>query len=81
MIDTVPFPEYPRPMLHREGWYNLNGWWDCAFTADAELPPAEAMQTKILVPYSPECEASGVGRTSPMVCRLQKPSSMREQRK
>lgn len=63
MIDTVPFPEYPRPMLHREGWYNLNGWWDCAFTADAELPPAEAMQTKILVPYSPECEASGVGRT------------------
>ena len=63
MIDTIPFPEYPRPMLHREGWYNLNGWWDCAFTADAELPPAEAMQTKILVPYSPECEASGVGRT------------------
>lgn len=63
MIDTVPFPEYPRPMLHREGWYNLNGWWDCAFTVDAELPPAEAMQTKILVPYSPECEASGVGRT------------------
>ena len=63
MIDTVPFPEYTRPMLHREGWYNLNGWWDCAFTADAELPPAEAMQTKILVPYSPECEASGVGRT------------------
>ena len=63
MIDTVPFPEYPRPMLHREGWYNLTGWWDCAFTADAELPPAEAMQTKILVPYSPECEASGVGRT------------------
>ena len=51
MIDTVPFPEYPRPMLHREGWYNLNGWWDCAFTADAELPSAEAMQTKILVPY------------------------------
>lgn len=63
MIDTVPFPEYPRPMLHREDWYNLNGWWDCAFTADAELPLAEAMQTKILVPYSPECEASGVGRT------------------
>ena len=63
MIDTVPFPEYPRPMLHREGWYNLNGWWDCAFTADAELPSAEAMPTKILVPYSPECAASGVGRT------------------
>ena len=63
MIDTVPFPEYPRPMLHREGWYNLNAWWDCAFTADAELPPAEAMQTKIRVPYSPECAASGVGRT------------------
>ena len=63
MVDTVPFPEYPRPMLHREDWYNLNGWWDCAFTADAELPLAEAMQTKILVPYSPECEASGVGRT------------------
>ena len=63
MNDTVPFPEYPRPMLHREDWCNLNGWWDCAFTADAELPPAEAMQTKILVPYSPECEASGVGRT------------------
>lgn len=62
MNNTVPFPEYPRPMLRREHWLNLNGWWGCAFTADAELPSIKVMQT-ILVPYSPECAASGVGRT------------------
>ena len=34
-------PEHPRPQLVRDGWLNLNGWWDYAVTpATAHHPPA-----------------------------------------
>ncbi len=54
------FGEYPRPQLRRESWLNLCGVWDGAITASDE-PPA-AWDFKILVPFSPESELSGVGR-------------------
>ena len=53
--------EYPRPQLRRDSYLNLNGDWDYAFTAAPE-PPAD-WQGQILVPFSPESELSGVGRT------------------
>ena len=53
--------EYPRPQLRRDSYLNLNGAWDYAFTATPE-PPAD-WQGQILVPFSPESELSGVGRT------------------
>ena len=53
--------EYPRPQLVRESYRNLNGWWDYAIT-DASVPP-DGWDGKILVPFSPEAELSGVGRT------------------
>ena len=52
--------EYPRPQMVRTSYVNLNGVWDCAFTETAEQP--DTFDQTILVPFSPECELSGVGR-------------------
>ena len=52
--------EYPRPQLRRDSYLNLNGEWDYAFS-DSPNPP-ETWQGKILVPFSPESELSGVNR-------------------
>ena len=56
----IPLPEYPRPQMRRENWTNLNGWWEYAFTETQKMP--KQRDGKILVPFSPECDASGVKR-------------------
>ena len=56
-----PLPEYPRPALRRDSFESLNGVWQYAITKSAKLPPQ--WDGDILVPYSPETKASGVGRT------------------
>ena len=56
-----PLPEYPRPAMRRDSYENLNGLWKYAITQTAEYPAA--WDGRILVPYSPETKASGVGRT------------------
>ncbi len=53
--------EYPRPQLRRESYVNLNGYWDYAITPGDARP--EEFDGKILVPFSPEAELSGVGRS------------------
>ncbi len=53
-------PEYPRPQMQRDSFLSLNGYWDCAFT-DTAVPPT-LFEEKILVPFSPECLLSGIGR-------------------
>ena len=52
--------EYPRPLLMREDYQILNGWWDYAFTIDNKQP--QQYRNMILVPFSPETALSGVGR-------------------
>lgn len=52
--------EYPRPQLYRRNWICLNGLWHYAFTENGGRP--EAFEGKILVPFSPECRRSGVGK-------------------
>ena len=52
--------EYPRPLLMREDYQILNGWWDYAFTIDYKQP--QQYEGRILVPFSPETALSGVGR-------------------
>ena len=56
----APLPEYPRPQMVRDSYYNLNGPWQYAVTQDAQRP-MKADGT-IIVPYSPECQLSGVER-------------------
>ena len=56
-----PLAEYPRPAMRRDSCEILNGPWQYAITQTAEHPAA--WQGSILVPYSPEAPASGVGRT------------------
>lgn len=53
-------PEYPRPLLVRENYTNLNGYWEYAFTEKFREP--EKYEGRILVPFSPESALSGVSR-------------------
>ena len=55
-----PLPEYPRPSMRRDSYVNLNGPWDYAITQSSEFPAK--WDGAILVPYSPEAKASGVGQ-------------------
>ena len=53
--------EYPRPQLVRGSYENLNGFWDYAITKTDARP--DTWDGRILVPFSPEAELSGVNRT------------------
>src|ERR1700674_5110811 len=51
-----PRPEYPRPNFQRSAWLSLNGEWDFGAGND---PPS--FDRRILVPFSPQSELSGIG--------------------
>lgn len=55
-------PEYPRPMMERKDWMNLNGEWDYAIRPKGEAIPAQ-MDGRILVPFAVESSLSGVQKT------------------
>ena len=54
-------PEYPRPLMERTDWLNLNGLWDYAVAGVGEAKPARS-EGQILVPFAIESSLSGVGR-------------------
>ncbi len=56
-------PEYPRPQFRRNNCAILNGLWEYVFTGSSAQTPPERFDGAILVPFSPESELSGVGRT------------------
>ena len=61
---SIPRPEYPRPQFERADWLNLNGEWQ--FEIDMGDSGAERglkereLSEKIMVPFCPESELSGV---------------------
>lgn len=56
-------PEYPRPIMERSDWKNLNGLWNYAVINKGEHLPAE-FEGQILVPFAIESSLSGVGKES-----------------
>ncbi|MGW5587986.1 glycoside hydrolase family 2 protein [Streptomyces sp. NPDC003857] len=62
-----PRPEYPRPQFVRETWLNLNGEWQ--FEIDRSDTGLERglrereLADRIVVPFCPESELSGIGET------------------
>ncbi len=67
---SIPRPEYPRPILQRDQWENLNGRW--LFDYDPEDVgmaerwfDAHNFGSSIIVPFPVESESSGIHDTSP----------------
>lgn len=54
-------PEYPRPIMVRERWQNLNGLWEYSIIKRNE-PARIVSQGHILVPFAIESSLSGVAR-------------------
>ena len=55
-------PEYPRPIMERKEWKNLNGLWEYAIRPTGTQQPAD-MDGQILVPFAVESSLSGVMKT------------------
>lgn len=62
---NIPRPEHPFPQMERENWLNLNGKWQFEFDfgksgRDRKLYLEKALKDRIIVPFCPESELSGV---------------------
>ncbi len=69
----LPRNEYPRPQLERKEWLNLNGEWEFEIDnaksgMERELLKADKLSGKIIVPFCPESELSGIGNKDFMEC-------------
>jgi len=53
--------EYPRPIMERDKWKNLNGLWNYAIINKGESLPIK-FEGEILVPFAIESSLSGVGK-------------------
>lgn len=56
-------PEYPRPLMERGDWMNLNGLWDYKITEANQPAGPDEFDGKILVPFAVESSLSGVGKS------------------
>lgn len=54
-MKVCPRGEYPRPMMVRDHWENLNGAWEFSFDEPT-------FDRQILVPFVYQCPKSGIGR-------------------
>ena len=65
-VGEKPRAEYPRPQMERMQFEVLNGYWDYGVISASEYVrlngKTDISAGRILVPFSPECDASGVGR-------------------
>jgi len=63
---VIPRPEHPNPQCERTSWMNLNGRWDFEFDfgasgMDRKFYENPDFHKKIVVPFCPESELSGIG--------------------
>lgn len=60
-----PYRGYPRPQLERNEWVSLNGEWDFAIGRPGFRQALDDVRfdRRIVVPFSPEAPASGIGET------------------
>jgi beta-galactosidase/beta-glucuronidase len=61
----IPRPEYPRPLLQRDDWFNLNGEWQFAFDDEDKgiekgFQDKTALDTTIIVPFAYQTVASTI---------------------
>ena len=62
---SIPRPEHPRPQMLRSSWQSLNGEWDFEFDFsnsghERRIFENPAFSKKIIVPFCPESELSGI---------------------
>ncbi len=62
---NIPRPEHPFPQMERKNWRNLNGEWQFEFDfgnsgTDRKLYEKGTLKDKIIVPFCPESELSGI---------------------
>ncbi len=62
-LSGTPWTVYPRPQLRRDSYVNLNGVWDFTSSSYPALPVR--YDEKILVPFCPESQLSGIGQHIP----------------
>ena len=69
--------EHPNPQWERNAWRCLNGEWEFEFdfgksAIDRKLYKANELKNKIIVPFCPESELSGIGYKDfmPAVCYM-----------
>ena len=60
---TNALPEYPRPVMRRERWKNLNGLWEFTIGTKSETSQPDKFDDHILVPFCVESALSGVKKT------------------
>ncbi len=66
----IPRPEFPQPQFERKLWVNLNGEWEFEFDNDDVgldkdwSSGKQKLSRKIIVPFCPESEMSGIADTS-----------------
>lgn len=70
---TIPRSEHPRPDFMREDWLSLNGEWQfevdgAASGEDRRFFERPSLAGKILLPFCPESELSGIGCKDFMPC-------------